>query len=122
MEQFFRKLFRTPSSLPVDKTLCTAGNLLLAIRPTPRNLHFCGHGNHIIGFQFCVIVAELAIASFNGDGLVVRATCEVRRFLEIVAQAVAGAVIPARAAGAEELRDEPGNERLKRRSTRSDKR
>ena len=110
------KLLRTPAPfLPVDKTLCAASLLLLNIRPIPGDLHFLCHGDHIIGFQIRGTVAELVITAFNGSGdLILRAMCEVRCFLEVVARPgptapVGGAVIRAGAGRAEKLRDDPGN-------------
>lgn len=124
-----RRSLRGPAtSLPVDKALRTTSMPLLAIRPTPSNLHLRGHGDTIIGFGCRETVANLVISSGNGSGdLIVRARRELRRFLQFVAQpgpvATAGGTgVRAGAARAEEPRHDPGNERLERGSTRSDKR
>lgn len=116
----------TPHS--VDKTLRTTSIPLLAIRPTPSNLHLCGHGDNIIGFEFPAIAASPVMSSCNGSyGLVVRTRCEARCFLQVVAQpgptpTAGGAGFQVGASRTEEPGHDPGNERLEGGSTRSKKR
>lgn len=119
-----RSLRGPATSLPAHKTLRATSIPLLAIRPTPSNLHLRGHGDNIIRFKFRATVASLVISSRNcSDDLVVRARREARRLLQVVAQPgpAGGADVRAGAGGAEEPRHDPGDERLERGSTRSDK-